>query len=273
MVVTEKQTILKKLSRSEDWYLSVIACPQCKGKLVLDGELLFCRKCQIAYPTEYGIPSLLLPTVRLALYEGRAPVKHYYFAEERYDWAKDPKALELAYHRWRKWQTWKQIENKLKPGQVVLDVGCGTGLITSPFVKRQQAVIALDLNPWALSKMDGKPTIFKVQGDGESLPIKDNSVDLVIITEMIEHLENPAAVAMEVFRICKKGAQVVGSVPSNSLVWKWRKYLSMTCGGGEPFHRNFDSDEIANLWKSVGFRAITRYSCLGLNWIWILNKT
>jgi ubiquinone/menaquinone biosynthesis C-methylase UbiE len=212
---------------------------------------------------ENGIPSLLLPELNVSLREGHEPIKIYYYKEEQYDWTRDPKGLEFAYHRYRRWETWREVEKMLKPGMAALDVGCGTGLITRGFWKRFQRVVALDLNRWALSQMDGKPYVFKIQ---------DGSVDLVVATEVIEHLEEPGTAANEIYRVCKKGGHVVGTVPSTSPIWKWRKYLSLTCGGGEPFHHNYTRDEIVKLWEAAGFNIEVRSSCLGLNWLWTLGK-
>ncbi len=257
---------------SEDWLLKVIGCPQCKSTLTSDRQILHCLHCQSDYPIEAGIPSLLSQELRAALREGREAVKDFYL-KERYDWTKDPRALEFVYHRYRRWTTWRHILNMLSPGSIVLDLGCGTGLITKQFIGRSQPVIALDLNHWALSRLDGKPAVVTIQGDGEALPIRDDSVDLVIATEMIEHLEDPRKTAAEVYRVCKKGGRVLGSVPSNSRFWKWRQHLSLTCGGGEPFHHNFTRTEIATLWQKAGFQVGTvQRSCLGLNWTWILEK-
>jgi SAM-dependent methyltransferase len=235
-------------------------------------DTLVCEKCGISYPIQDGIPMLLSPLLKMALNEGNAKVKYYYLEEERYDWTRDPKALELAYHRYRRWSTWRPISKILKNNDIVLDLGCGTGLITSKFSEQHHAVIAVDLNRWALSRMNGKPWVAKIQGDGELLPLQDETVNLIVATEMIEHLEAPELAAAELFRICKPGGHVVGTVPSNSQIWKWRQYLSLTCGGGEPFHRNFDREDIADIWRKAGFKVKVRSSCLGLNWLWVLEK-
>lgn len=263
---------VQKQTKLEAWLLDIVGCPQCKRALTPLGNTLHCDRCHVDYALEDGIPSLLSPMLSTSLQEGHELVKGYYYKEERYDWTRDPKGLELAYHRYRKWETWRQVARMLQPGTVALDVGCGTGLITHEFRRRFQRVVALDLNRWALSRMDGRPFIVKVQGDGESLPIQDESVDLVVVTEMIEHLEAPERTASEIFRVCKKGARVVGSVPSTSNVWKWRQYLSLTCGGGEPFHRNFTKREITELWKGGGFKVTVTRGCLGLNWLCTLEK-
>ena len=77
----------------------------------------------------------------------------------------------------------------LQDGDVVLDVGCGTGLITRSFAKRSQRVVAVDLNRWALCQMDGYSYVSKVQGDAECLPVQDGTIDVAIAAEVIEHLE------------------------------------------------------------------------------------
>jgi ubiquinone/menaquinone biosynthesis C-methylase UbiE/uncharacterized protein YbaR (Trm112 family) len=273
MKVTYSERIEPTTGHSPDvWLLGIVGCPSCKAALIPTGGALHCHSCNLDYAIEAGIPVMLSPDLKEALEAGRSRVKHFYYEEERYDWTRDPQGLELAYHRYRKWETWRQVTRMLQEGAVALDVGCGTGLITYEFRRRSHRVVAVDLNRWALSRMDGKPYIVKIQGDGESLPIQDESVDLVVATEMIEHLEAPEKTAGEIFRVCKRGGRVVGSVPSTSIVWKWRKYLSMTCGGGEPFHRNFNKNEITSLWHDAGFKVKVTRGCLGLNWIWVLEK-
>jgi 2-polyprenyl-3-methyl-5-hydroxy-6-metoxy-1,4-benzoquinol methylase/uncharacterized protein YbaR (Trm112 family) len=258
-------------SESNQWYLEVVGCPQCKAHLEHGYDCLFCNTCGISYPIESGIPVLLSPLLKLALKAELEPVKSFYL-EERYDWTKDPRGLEFLYHRYRRWVTWKHIEKLLKPASIVLDIGCGTGLITRNFARKQQKAIALDLNRWALSRMGNLPFITQIQCDVEVLPIKDESVDLVVATEMVEHLEQPEKTASEIFRVCKKGGKVVGTVPSTSDIWKMRRHLSLSCAGNEPFHRNYTKQEITDLLSSAGFKVKVKSICFGLNWLWILEK-
>jgi len=44
-------------------------------------------------------------------------------------------------------------------------------------------------------------------------PFKDNSVDVVLMQDIIEHLKNPELVLREVYRICKDGAVVIIRTP------------------------------------------------------------
>jgi SAM-dependent methyltransferase len=42
------------------------------------------------------------------------------------------------------------------------------------------------------------------QGSGENLPLADNSVDLVIATGIMHHVDNPSLVVAEMFRVTRK---------------------------------------------------------------------
>lgn len=256
----------------EQWLLKVVACPECKGAVAREGEALICSRCGVAYPIEGGIPTLLAPELREALRLGLAPVKGFYL-QERYDWTRDPKGLECIYHRWRRWTTRRLLDKALRPGDLVLDVGCGTGLITRQVHRRSPKTLALDLNRWALLRCGGNPHPVAMQGDAEALPIQDSSVDLLIATEVIEHLESPARAASEIFRVCKQGGRCVGSVPTTSKVWKLRRHLTLTCAANEPLHRSFRKAEIKGLWRRAGFKVTAlRGGCLGLNWFWTAEK-
>jgi SAM-dependent methyltransferase len=54
------------------------------------------------------------------------------------------------------------------------------------------------------------PNVF---ADITRVPIKEQSADCIICTEVLEHLENPAACADEIFRLLRPGGQAFISVP------------------------------------------------------------
>ena len=49
---------------------------------------------------------------------------------------------------------------------------------------------------------------------GESLPFRDNSFDVIISLEVLEHVEQPAAVPREVYRILRPGGWFYLSCPN-----------------------------------------------------------
>ena len=65
----------------------------------------------------------------------------------------------------------------------ILDVGCGNGIITN-ILGDEYDTTGVDLSPIALSYVKGK----KIVSSSDSIPVENNSFDLVFSSEMLEHL-------------------------------------------------------------------------------------
>ena len=78
----------------------------------------------------------------------------------------------------------------------VLDVGCGTGLIT----KLIPNSVGLDSSSGMLSKFEG----IKVLADAQKLPFKNKSFDTVISLTVLQDLKNPLKALNEMIRVGKK---------------------------------------------------------------------
>jgi len=108
----------------------------------------------------------------------------------------------------------------------VLDFGAGTGSLTRCLLQlnRFRAVTAADLME--------RPVDMKVgwiRADlNDPLPTAGESFDTIIAAEVIEHLENPRAMAREVFRLLKPGGLAVVTTPNNE---SWRSLLSLAARG------------------------------------------
>lgn len=105
----------------------------------------------------------------------------------------------------------------LKPGQHVLDLGCGTGTLAIMAKQTQPdaQVFGLDADPDMLKVAREKsatlhaPVQFDT-GYTNSLPYPDASFDRVLSSIMIHHLKTPdkETTAKEVFRVLKPGGQL-----------------------------------------------------------------
>jgi len=122
----------------------------------------------------------------------------------------------------------------------VLDFGAGTGTLTRSLVEsgRFVSVSAADLMPQPV----GLDAVQWIRGDlNDSLPVPDSCFDTLIAAEVIEHLENPRAMARELFRILKPGGTAIVSTPNNE---SWRALISLLlrghfvefCNGSYPAH-------------------------------------
>jgi len=111
----------------------------------------------------------------------------------------------------------------IKPGDRVLDVGCGTGRHACEVFRTLGADVAgIDLNMEDLRKAaltlyllddtsDGSWIISRA--DATKLPFKDSSFDVVICSEVLEHIPDNRAAIAELVRVLKEGKNLVVSVP------------------------------------------------------------
>jgi len=98
--------------------------------------------------------------------------------------------------------------------KTVLEVGCGRGYILSALKKvgcKVQGIESADAADWILNNPE-----VDVHGvrDGESWPVADESIDLVIIWHVFEHVSDPVEVLKEMKRVLAPGGTICISVPN-----------------------------------------------------------
>ena len=100
------------------------------------------------------------------------------------------------------------------PGLRVLDLGCRTGALTEHYAEGND-LVGLDVDQRALEQASARLGIETVWADvEEELPFPDDSFDVVVAGELLEHLADPAAAVAHVLRVLKPGGRFVGSVPN-----------------------------------------------------------
>jgi ubiquinone/menaquinone biosynthesis C-methylase UbiE len=99
-----------------------------------------------------------------------------------------------------------------------LDAGCGIGNNFVTLLKFFNHITACDISREALEYVKRRfkgSNIKLIQADIRNLPFKDNFFDIIICTEVLEHLEDPTRARDELLRVIKKdGGYLIMSVPN-----------------------------------------------------------
>ncbi|TWP51207.1 methyltransferase domain-containing protein [Lentzea tibetensis] len=102
----------------------------------------------------------------------------------------------------------------LRPGQTVLDVGCGPGTDLGDLVTRGGTVIGVDRDPvMVLEARDRHPHADVRECDAHALPLADGTVDRVRVDRMLHQVDDPRQVLAEVRRVLKPGGIAVVAQP------------------------------------------------------------
>jgi ubiquinone/menaquinone biosynthesis C-methylase UbiE len=105
---------------------------------------------------------------------------------------------------------------QVKPGQRVLDVGCGTGVVAVTAARLGAKVSGLDLTPTLLERARKNADIAGVdvefiEGDAEALPYPDASFDVVLSQFGHIFAPRPAVALREMLRVLKSGGRIAFS--------------------------------------------------------------
>ncbi|SDU00418.1 Methyltransferase domain-containing protein [Verrucomicrobium sp. GAS474] len=108
------------------------------------------------------------------------------------------------------------------PGDEVLDVACGPGLVTCAFAARAGRVTGIDLTPAMIAEARrteaarGARNVAWEVGDAEALPFADGTFSMVVTRYSFHHLTEPERAWREMVRVCRPGGTVLvidASVP------------------------------------------------------------
>jgi SAM-dependent methyltransferase len=110
-----------------------------------------------------------------------------------------------------------------RPGELILDAGCGTGMIVRRYYRPGLRLVCLDLSGDSLRHLRAslaQGAACYVRGDLRALPVADGVFDRVLCANALQHVPDPAgrrAAFAELRRVVRPGGRVVVSVHNYSV--------------------------------------------------------
>lgn len=129
----------------------------------------------------------------------------------------------------------------------ILDVGCGTGIMLT-YLKQYGAVTGIDVSTKALEfcKLRGHENLFQADV-GKRLPFKKRAFDLIVVFDVLEHIEDDCAALREIYRVNKEGGRALITVPAYKFLWSSIDYIGQ-------HKRRYTKGELKRKIKEAGFR-------------------
>jgi demethylmenaquinone methyltransferase/2-methoxy-6-polyprenyl-1,4-benzoquinol methylase len=179
--------------------------------------------------------------------------------------------------RWRRFLV-SRIE--AGPGDRVLDVATGTGLVAAELIRQKGCkVVGLDQSPDMLAVARGRlPDAELVEASAESLPFADASFDALTFTYLLRYVDEPAETLAELARVVRPGGTIAGlefAVPGG--IWRplWRAYVGAVLpaagraiapgwhevgrflgGSIREFWHRYPLDRQLELWRTAGIEDV-----------------
>jgi 2-polyprenyl-3-methyl-5-hydroxy-6-metoxy-1,4-benzoquinol methylase len=97
----------------------------------------------------------------------------------------------------------------------VLELGCGVGVLARKLAEFGNTVTGLDIAEAAIAQLPDH--IQGVVATLPTIPLPDDSFDVVVATEVLEHLDDDRACVEEIVRVLRPGGRAYFAVPNNCL--------------------------------------------------------
>jgi demethylmenaquinone methyltransferase/2-methoxy-6-polyprenyl-1,4-benzoquinol methylase len=182
------------------------------------------------------------------------------------------------------------------PGDRVLDVATGTGMVAIELVRRHRcSVVGLDQSEEMLSRAQAKVAarpdlaqrIELVRGEAERLPFEDREFDALTFTYLLRYVDDPAATLAELARVVKPGGTIASlefAVPSSRVLrglWALYTRIGLPALGRlasrdwyevgrflgpsiRDFYERYPLPKVTGLWRDAGIDSVeTRVMSLG----------
>lgn len=147
-------------------------------------------------------------------------------------------------------------------GADIVEIGCGSGGVAAHHVHNARSIVGTDLSDTALdiarSFFKDRTDLTYIQSDAEGLPFGDESFDVAIAKEVLEHVPDAHAAIREVSRVLKKSGTFALSTPNrDSLHLRLNRKLGhqdFKCSGDHI--KEYTFSEMCDILRECGFKIV-----------------
>ena len=132
----------------------------------------------------------------------------------------------FAMLRWIAAARARLIPPATRPGAVLVDIGCGGGLLAGYVAEKGYHHVGVDLSASALRVAAGRG-VSVVRGDAQRVPLADGCADVVSAGEILEHVPDPRAAVAHACRLLRPGGLLV--LDTVNATWLAR-FVAVTVG-------------------------------------------
>ena len=122
----------------------------------------------------------------------------------------------------------REIIKLIDKNQKILDIGSSSGTNLRMLEEiGYQNYTGIDHSKEAIKLCKKKGFTRIIKGNACNLPFKSNSIDLIIASDVLEHIENDKLALSEIHRVMKKNAYAIITVPAFKFLWSLHDDNSM----------------------------------------------
>lgn len=138
-------------------------------------------------------------------------------------------------------------------GREVLEAGCGEGYGADLIADVAHHVVAIDYDHSTVAHVRARyPRVDTIRANLADLPLADESVDVVVNLQVIEHLWDQAVFVKECARVLRNGGRLIVSTP-NRITFSPGRDTPIN-----PFHtRELNAAELTELLRDTGFTEVS----------------
>lgn len=200
--------------------VKLLSCPKCGGKFQKTDKAVLCNACQSSFPIKTG---------------------KIFFIEVPRDISQRNNFMPVDKKKWSNWrkanyQYFKEHLERLPSSKIVLDLGAGPSQFRD-ITSRFKDSLAVDFLPYELVNV--------VADINKKLPFQDSSFDIILLSNVLEHIPDSKFLLEECFRTLRTNGFLVGTIP----------FLMKIHQKPYDFNR-FTNHMLERLLKQTGFRRI-----------------